>query len=408
MDHVVASEMSQVVCQPRGPSAQNLCNLCATVCISNLQAALRVCYRKNDMHILESVVERALCARWDTGSLPVCLLPLVVLVTVALLAGPLLVRAPQAATRHAPARARRAPAPRPKKDAPTAAPLCQSQDITVELPRDFLQLSVLNNSFIARDNSISVITFQNYFPQAIAEMAMVAEYQDQDGKLIFSSVFAASANPTVTPSWFSTYLPSQYFITPWTKPVAPRSTFTLAATSGITTAACPAQIKATVVHIGFAGGSQLNYSTPGWQLPTQPEQIPGDLEFYAPPRDLPLEFTVKVHQPAPLGPIIPPPEVSLVDGKAGAIFDSIRDQMQAWRFAFAIKNGVSVDGDQTLLIRVHSPKEGDSAKVFWLTRAEVPAPIGIVDLIPLKVPDKWAVYYGGVNLMTGATPAQLQ
>jgi hypothetical protein len=396
--------------------------VCATVRISHFQAAVRVCYRENDMRMLKSVVQRVICARQKPARSPVAifasplltrvlpaiaLLPTVFL-TGALLTGILSLAAPSAAAAPAPARVRKAPAPKPKKEAPTAAPLCQSKDVTVELPRDFLQLSVLSNSFIARDNSISVITFQNYFPQPIAEMAIVAEYQDQDGELIFSSVFAASANPTVTPSWFSTYLPSQYYIAPWTKPVAPRATFSLAATSGLTTAACPAQIKATVVHIAFAGGSQLNYSTPGWQLPIQPEQIPGDLEFYAPPRELPLEFTVKVHQPAPLGPIIPPPEVTLVDGKPGAIFGRIRDQMQAWRFAFAIKNGVSVDGDETLLIRVHSAKEGDSGKVFWLTREEVPAPMGIVDLIPLKIPDTWAVYYGGVNLMTGATPPQMQ
>lgn len=371
-----------------------------------LQRGLRVCYGEKDMCLPKFAAARGLAATFALAKRPnlsrgLCRLAAPLLLF-CLIASALLAAAP------ARARVRKAYAAKPKKEQPSAAPLCQSKDITVELPREFLQLSVLSNSFIARDNSISVITFQNYFPQPIAEMAIVAEYQDQGGKLIYSTVFAASANPTVTPSWFSTYLPSQYYITPWTKPIAPRATFSLASTSGLTTAACPAQIKATVVHIAFAGGSQLNYSTPGWQLPIQPEEIPGNLEFYAPPRDLPFEFTVKVHQPAPLGPIIPPPEVSLVNGKPGAMFDRIRDQMQAWRFAFAIKNGVSVDGDETLLIRVHSPKQGDGPKVFWLTRDEVPAPMGIVDLIPLKIPDTWAVYYGGVNLMTGATPAQLQ
>ena len=294
-----------------------------------------------------------------------------------------------------------------KKQAPFSAPLCESKNITVELPREFLQLAVLNNSFIARDNSLAVITFQNYFPQPIEEIAIVAENEDDAGKLLFANVYAASAKSTVSPSWFSAYLPSFYDIAPWSKPIAPRATFTLAATSGITTALCPAQIKATVVHLEFAGGQQINYSTPGWQLPAQPQAIPGALDFYAAPRDLPQQFIVQVHQPAPLGPIIPPPVVTLLSGKQGLLFDRIRDQIQEWRFAFAIRNGESADGDETLLIRLHSPKETLSPQSFWVSPDDITSPMGVVDLFPLKIPDKWAVYYGGVDL-AGVSPAQIQ
>ena len=297
--------------------------------------------------------------------------------------------------------------PAPKSPAPNGAPLCESKNITVELPREFLQLAVVNNSFIARNNSLSVIAFQNFFSQPIEEIAIVAENVDDSGKLIFTNVFAASAASTVSPSWFSMYLPSQYDIAAWPKAIAPRSTFTLSASSGITTPVCPAQIKATVVHLQFSGGQQINYSTPGWQLPAQPQAIPGALEFYAPPRELPDEFTVQVHQPAPLGPIIPPPIVTLVKGKQGALFNRIRDQMQEWRFAFAIRNGESVDGDETLLIRVHSPKEKISPKSFWISPGEISGPTGIVDLVPLKIPEKWGVFYGGVDL-SGISPAQIQ
>lgn len=295
----------------------------------------------------------------------------------------------------------------PKSPAPNGAPLCESKNVTVELPREFLQLAVVNNSFIARNNSLSVIAFQNYFPQPIEEIAIVAENEDDNGNLIFANVFAASAQSTVSPSWFSAYLPSQYDIAPWPKPIAPRATFTLSAASGITTPVCPAQIKATVVHLEFSGGQQINYSTPGWQLPAQPQAIPGALEFYASPRELPAEFTVQVHQPAPLGPIIPPPVVTLVKGKQGSLFNRIRDQMQEWRFAFAIRNGQSVDGDETLLIRLHSPNEKIGPKSFWISPGEISSAAGIVDLLPLKIPDKWGVFYGGVDL-AGISPAQIQ
>lgn len=291
-----------------------------------------------------------------------------------------------------------------KKEAPTGAPLCESKNITVELPREFLPLVVLSNSFIAKENSVGVITFQNFFPQAIAEIAIVAEYQDANGSLIYPSVFAASATQVATPSWFATYLPSQYQIAPWPKPIAPRASFTLGATSAITTAACPAQIVVTLLHLRFNNGQEMNYSAPGWQLPAQPEQIPGDLELFLPESSLPQEFLVKVHVPAPLGPIIPPPDVTLVDGKAGLTFDRIRDQIQEWRFWFAMRNGASVDGDEMLLIRLHSPKEKFGPQIFWVARDDVPQPLGVIDLVPQRIPGKWAVYYGGVNLSSNDVP----
>ena len=294
--------------------------------------------------------------------------------------------------------------PAAKKDPPSAAPLCQSKDVTVELPRDFLQLLVLNNSFIARINSVGVITFQNFFPQAIQEFAVVAEYEDAAGKLIYPGVFAASATQTTTPTWFATYLPSQYEIQQWKQPIAPRATFTLGATSGITTAACPAQMNVTLIHLEFADGKEMNYSTPGWQLPAQPEQIPGDLEFVSAGEALPQQFVVKVHVPAPLGPIIPPPQVELVEGRNGPLFERIRDQMQEWRFWFAMRNGMSVEGDETFLIRVHSPKEHAGPQMFWVAPDEVPQPMGIIDLVPRAVAGTWTVFYGGFDLTGNAVP----
>ena len=294
--------------------------------------------------------------------------------------------------------------PTPKKDAPTGAPLCQSKNMTVELPSEFLQLIVLNNSFIARNNSVGVITLQNFFPVAIQEIAIVGEYQDAGGKLIFPVVFAATATETTTPTWFATYLPSQYEIAQWKQAVAPRATFTLGATSAITTAACPAQFNVTLMHLQFTDGKEMNYSAPGWQLPAQPEQIPGDMELFTSDAALPEEFVVKVHVPAPLGPIIPPPDIELVDGRRSLLFDNIRDQMEEWRFWFAMRNGASVDGDQTLLIRVHSPKEHPGPQMFWVARDDVPQPLAVIDLVPQTVPGKWAVYYGGVDLSGNAVP----
>jgi hypothetical protein len=291
-----------------------------------------------------------------------------------------------------------------KKDPATSAPLCQSKDLTVELPSDFLSLVVLNTSFIASDNSVGVITFQNFFPQAIQEIGVVAEYEDADGKPIYPEIFAASATQTTTPTWFATYLPTQYEITRWKQPIAPRATFTLGATSGITTSVCPTQINVTLIHLEFTDGKEMNYSAPGWQIPAQPEQIPGDLEFVTSEASLPEDFVVKVHIPAPLGPIIPPPDIELVEGRRGPLFDQIRNQMEDWRFWFAMRNGASTDGDEMFLIRVHSPKERPGPQLFWVGRDDVPQPLGIIDLVPQAAPGKWTVYYGGANLSANDVP----
>lgn len=291
-----------------------------------------------------------------------------------------------------------------RKDAPAGAPLCQSKNITVELPREFVSLAVLNNSFIAKNNSVGVITFRNSFPQAIQELAIVAEYRDDAGKLIYPGVFAASAAQVVTPSWFDTHLPSQYQIASWPQPIAPHATFTLGATSAITTAACPAQIAVTLLHLLFTDGKAMNYSAPGWQLPAQPEQIPGEIELSVPQADLPQEFLVKVRVPAPLGSVMPPPDVQLVNGKPGVIFDRIRDQMREWHFWFAMRNGQSVEGDDLLLIRLHSPEEKAGRQMFWVAPGDVPQPLGVIDLVPQRAPGKWAVYYGGANLSGNSAP----
>lgn len=311
---------------------------------------------------------------------------------------------PAAAWKHTNAAQPPVPKPLPKKDPPTAAPLCQAKDITVEMPRDFLPLVVLSSSFIASDNSVGVITFQNFFQQSIQEVAIVAEYQDSSGKLIYPGIFAATATETTTPTWFATYLPTQYEIAQWKQPIAPRAKFTLGATSGITTSACPAQINVTLMHIQFSDGKEMNYSAPGWQVLAQPEQIPGDLEFSVPEAALPEQFIVKVRIPAPLGPVIPPPQIDLVDGRRGAAFDHIRDQMEEWRFWFAMRNGMSVEGDETFLIRVHSPKEKRGPQMFWVARDEVPQPMGVIDLVPQSVPGKWAVFYGGLDLSGNDVP----
>ena len=294
----------------------------------------------------------------------------------------------------------------PKRSA--AQPLCQTNNLTVEMSKEFLPLRVAGNSYIARENSAGVLTLNNGFPQPVQEVAVVVEYLDAKGKSIFSMAFAATANPLISSMWFSDNLPAQYSIAQWKKAVAPGATFTIGATSGLTSAVCPVQARATLLHVEFQNGKSLDWSAPDWQLPVQPEEIPGNLEIdMPPPASLPENFWVRVHVPAPHGAMIPSAQIQLLTGKPTPFFKQIRDQMLDWRYWFELRGGKTVDGDVLLLLRVHSPGGHPGQNIFRVTPASVPQTLGIVDIVPQKAPGKWAVFYGGANLVNNS-PAQSQ
>ena len=293
-----------------------------------------------------------------------------------------------------------------EKVRPSGPPLCQVSNITVEMPKEFLPLRVISNSYIARENSVAVLTLNNGFPKPIQEIAMVIEYLDAQGKSIFATTFAATANPLISPMWFSENLPSQYSIVPWKTSVAPGAAFSIGATSGLTSGVCPAQARATLLHIAFQDGANLNWSAPDWELPVQPEAIPGNLQIdVPPPSSLPAKFVVRVHVSAPNGALIPSPQIRLLNGQPGPFFDEMRDQMLTWRYWFELRGGKPVDGDVLLLIRVHAAGERPGENLSRLLPADASETLGVVDVVPQKAFGQWAVLYGGANLVNNS-PAQ--
>lgn len=288
------------------------------------------------------------------------------------------------------------------------SPLCQVSDITIEMPKEFLPLRVINNSYIARENSVAVLTLSNGFPQPIQEIALVVEYLDAHGKRIFATTFAATANPLVSPMWFSENLPSQYSIVPWKTPVASAANFSIGATSGLTSGVCPAQARATLLHIAFQNGANLDWAAPNWELPVQPEAIPGNFQIdVPPPSSLPAEFLVRVHVPAPDGALIPSAQIRLLTGRPTPFFSEMRDQMLTWRYWFELRDGKPVDGDVLLLIRVHAANETANESSLPLVPADVPETLGVVDVVPQKAFGQWAIFYGGANLINNS-PAQME
>ncbi|MGH9732844.1 MAG: hypothetical protein ACRD4A_14200, partial [Candidatus Acidiferrales bacterium] len=245
-----------------------------------------------------------------------------------------------------------------EKDRPAGTPLCQVSDLTVEMPKEFLPLRVISNLYIARENSVAVLTLNNGFPKPIQEIAMVIEYLDVQGKRIFATTLAATANPLISPMWFSENLPSQYSIVPWKTPVAAGANFSIGATSGLTSGVCPAQARATLLHIAFQDGARLDWSAPNWELPVQPEAIPGNFQIdVPPPSSLPAKFLVRVHVPAPDGALIPSAQIRLLTGQPSPFFNEMRDQMLTWRYWFELRGDKPVDGDILLLIRVHAAND---------------------------------------------------
>lgn len=295
-----------------------------------------------------------------------------------------------------------------EKDRPAGSPLCQVNNIAVELPKEFLPLRVISNSYIARENSVAVFTLNNGFPKPIQEIAMVIEYLDTQGKRIFATTFAATTNPLISPMWFSENLPSQYSIVPWKTPVAPGAAFSIGATSGLTSGVCPAQARATLLHIAFQNGTNLDWSAPNWELPVQPEAIPGNFQIdVPPPSSLPAKFLVRVHVSAPNGALIPSAQIRLLSGRPSPFFDEMRDQMRDWRYWFELRGSKPVDGDVLLLIRVHAANDRTGESSLRLTPADAPEALGVVDVVPQKDFGQWAVFYGGANLVNNS-PAQME
>jgi len=310
-----------------------------------------------------------------------------------------------AATAHTSARQDRADK---EKKRPVGSPLCQVSNLTVEMPKEFLPLRVVSNSYIARENSVALLTLNNGFPKPIQEIAMVVEYLDAQGKRIFATTFAATANPLISPMWFSENLPSQYSIVSWAASVAPRANFSIGATSGLTSGVCPSQARATLLHIAFQDGANLDWSAPDWELPVQPEAIPGNFQIdVPPPSSLPAHFLVRVHVPAPNGALIPSPQIQLLNGRSSPFFDEMRDQMLTWRYWFELRDGKPVDGDLLLLIRVHAPDESANERSSRLAPADAPETLGVVDVLPQKAFGQWAIFYGGANLINNS-PAQME
>jgi|GEM_PF-4634118 len=294
------------------------------------------------------------------------------------------------------------------REGTAGSPLCQVSNLTVEMPKEFLPLRVISNSYIARDNSVGVLTLNNGFPKPIQEIAMVIEYFDAQGKRIFATTFAATANPVISPTWFSENLPSQYSIVPWKTPVAAGANFSIGATSGLTSSVCPAQARATLLHIAFQDGTRLDWSAPNWELPVQPEAIPGNFQIdVPPPSSLPAKFLVRVHVPPPDGALIPSPQIRLLTGRPSPFFNEMRDQMLTWRYWFELRGGKPVDGDVLLLIRVHAANDRAGGNVLPLAPADAPETLGIVDVVPQKAFGQWAIFYGGANLANNS-PAQAE
>lgn len=298
--------------------------------------------------------------------------------------------------------------PTKEKRRSAGSPLCQVSNITIEMPKEFLPLRVINNSYIARENSVAVLTLNNGFSKPIQEIAMVVEYLDAQGKRIFATTFAATANPLISPMWFSENLPSQYSIVPWKTPVASGANFSIGATSGLTSGVCPAQARATLLHIAFQNGTNLDWSASNWELPVQPEAIPGNVQIdVPPPSSLPAKFLVRVHVPAPDGALIPSAQIRLLSGRPSPFFDEMRDQMLTWRYWFELRGGKAVDGDVLLLICVHAANERANEISLLLVPAEAQETLGVVDVVPQKTVGQWAIFYGGANLIDNS-PAQME
>jgi hypothetical protein len=155
---------------------------------------------------------------------------------------------------------------RKHKTPPADAPLCQVNNLTTQMPQEFLPLRVVGNSLVAAQNSAGVLTLRNGFAQPIADVAVVWEYEDAKGAPLFNM---AAETESLGPgqSWLvANFGPRDFSVVPRSAAVAPGATVSLGGTSALTLLACPAQAHVTLIHAEFDDGRKLDFAAPDWRL----------------------------------------------------------------------------------------------------------------------------------------------
>lgn len=281
-----------------------------------------------------------------------------------------------------------------KKEAGSAAALCEANNLTVEMPQELRRLRVAGNSFVARDNSAGVLTLENNFGANIVAIAAHWEYDDAKGAPQ-ATMESATGTSETDPQWLNARIAKvSDFVSRGARAIMPGAKFTLGGTSPITMAACPAEIRVTRASILLANHKEIERSAARWAAGPQfisyaPE--PGPMRMQAPASSLPWKMRVRAQVKAD-GSVS---GVQCLSPGNSRICDALGKAILRWDFAPATRDGHPVAGEIVLLVRAHERGVPVSSEAMRVNSADAPEPLAAVDLFPLKVAGEWEVAYAG-------------
>lgn len=273
------------------------------------------------------------------------------------------------------------------QDTEIPKPLCHSELQPIQLSNS--PLSVKTVTYEAYDtHSYYSALFENRGPKRIVEALVFVEYRRVDKAHISTAIFyGRSATSTV-----SLHLPNvnlRPVLNTWDNPIPAHATFSLIASSDITTSSCSAQASVSKIQLRFDDGSLYEGSTSNWGADPMIVEAPSaDLSSFPlmPPTQFRAVITFGIQDEA---------LVSNVYGTNAN--DSIKLWLQHVLSSWSIMPGEfgnepnSYSKRLNLVFRIHSK---GSVIHKWNQLGNDQLPIRIVDVYPIENHPA-AVYVGG-------------
>jgi hypothetical protein len=192
------------------------------------------------------------------------------------------------------------------------------------------------------EHSVAAITVANKSGKPLTLLSMFAELIDQNGRVIMTIPLVGGSVSLTTDGQTGLPIRNQ-----WQEPIRARENVTMGNPVQYVTRECPARVRLIPVVVGFADGTQFSY--PLKDVTLLPSVLtPHAFDLITLKRSLPFEARVRVEVDSS-GKVL----ASSVDMSDADLGSWAAQQLGNWIFRPAMKDGLPVDSEVFLFLRVH-------------------------------------------------------
>jgi hypothetical protein len=266
--------------------------------------------------------------------------------------------------------------------------LCHADALATSVPADALKSTISNNTFISSvlKDSPSIITISNTFRAPIVAFEIVVGYTDDDNNLLAQAPFLAML-PKVR-SRFQLLVPAEH-VHILKHPIAVGGSTRLISEGFVVMRRCPTKASILAARIMFADESTQTWAEHDWTIDPTIASLPANLSL--PFNDVQTPSSIlarlKITAEGRIDGVLP------IGGNSFAAIRDLESALDGWRFYPAQRNGQSIPGGLTLLLRFNAHGT-PTASTFRIEPEDVRVPLIVVDLIPSDEPAIWSVWYG--------------